>query len=84
MQYKLSKEIQFGSETISEVTIKEEYDAGDMARILNAKKKGDGDLFLEAICIGTGFPLPKASKIPTKDSIRISTIVYDFLGVGEE
>lgn len=83
MNYKLIKEFKFGNETITEIEIREEYDAGDMARIQNAAKKGDGDVFLELLCLGTGFPLPKVSKIPMKDSIKISVLVKDFLDLGE-
>lgn len=83
MNYKLMKEFKFGNETITEVEVREEYDAGDMARIQNAAKKGDGDVFLELVCIGTNFPLPKASKIPLKDSVKISLMVKDFLDLGE-
>lgn len=83
MNYKLMKEFKFGSETITEVDIREEYDCGDMVRIQNAAKKGDGDIFLELVCIGTGFPAPKAAKIPLKDSVKISVLVKDFLDLGE-
>lgn len=83
MNYKLLKEFKFGNETISEVEIKEDYDCGDMVRIQNAAKKGDGDVFIEIVCIGTGFPLPKASKIPIKDAVKISILVKNFLDLGE-
>lgn len=83
MNYKLQKEFKFGSETISEVDIKEDYDCGDMVRIQNAAKKGDGDIFLELISVGTNFPAPKASKISAKDGMKIAGLVKDFLDLGE-
>ena len=83
MQYKLLKEVKFGSEVITEVEIKEDYDCGDFARIQNAAKKGDGDIFLELLSVGTGLPLPKVTKICAKDGMQIVTKVKDFLGLGE-
>jgi len=84
MNFKLSKNIKVGSETVSELEIKEEYDCGDMVRIQNAAKKGDGDLFLELISIGTNQPAPIASKITAKDGLKIAGHVKDFLGIGED
>lgn len=83
MQYKLKKSFKFGQETIAEVEIKEDFDAGDVARVQNASKRGDGDAFIEILSIGTGFPAPKASKIPAADAVEISRLVTNFLNLGE-
>lgn len=83
MKYTLMKPFQFGKETISEVEIKEDYDTGDVARLMNAKQKGAGDAFAEIIAIGTDWPVPKVSKIGSKDGLKIFEIVNDFLDDGE-
>lgn len=83
MNYKLKKQFKFGQETVSEVDIKEDYEAGDLVRVQNANKKGDGEAFLEILSIGTGFPAPKAAKIPAADAVAISKMVTNFLNLGE-
>lgn len=84
MNYKLTKPFKYGNETISEIEIKEEYNCGDMVRIQNASAKGDGDIFLELVVVGTGFPAPKASLIPARDALKITGLVKDFLDLGAD
>lgn len=81
MQYKFKKPFKYGNETIETVELKEEFTAGDMIRVANAK--GDGDKTGVMLCLATGWALPKVSNMSIIDSIAISEIIAGFFEIGE-
>ncbi len=82
MQYKFKKPFKYGNETIETVELKEEFNAGDMIRIANAK--GDGDKTGAMIVAATGWPLPKVSEIPIQDALSLVGIIGDFFDPGQK
>lgn len=81
MQYKFKKPFVYGNETIETVELREEFNAGDMIRVANAK--GDGDKTGVILCAATGWPLPKVSKMSFDDACKISEITAGFFEIGE-
>lgn len=81
MLYKFKKPFKYGTETVESVELKEDYTAGDLMRIQNAK--GDGDKIGAAIVAATNWPLPKVAMIPFNDAVAIQSTVLDFLEIGE-
>lgn len=81
MQYKFKKPFVYGNETIETVELREEFNAGDMIRVANAK--GDGDKTGAMLCAATEWPLPKVSKISLTDAVKISEIIASFFEIGE-
>ena len=76
--YKFQKPFKYGDEVISSVELKDEFDTGDMIRVMNAK--GEGDKMGAMIVAATGWPLPKVAKIPLKETLQLSTKIADFFG----
>ncbi|WP_407440551.1 phage tail assembly protein [Fibrobacter sp.] len=81
MQYKFKKPFKYGNENIETVELKEEFNAGDMIRIANAK--GDGDKTGAMLVAATGWPLPKVACIPIADALAIAGVVTTFFGLSE-
>lgn len=82
MQYKFKKPFKYGEETVESVELKEEFNTGDMIRIVNST--GDGDKMGAMLVAATGWPLPKVAKISIPDSLAISEIISPFFGIGEK
>lgn len=81
MLYNFKKTFRYGNENVDSVELKEEYNAGDLIRVQNAK--GEGDKIGAVIVAATGWPLPKVACIPFNDAVAIQEIVMGFLGIGE-
>ena len=69
------------NETVETVELREEFNAGDMIRVANAK--GNGDKMGVMLCTATEWPLPKVSKIPFADAAAINEIIAGFFEIGE-
>lgn len=82
MIYKFKKPFKYENETVDTVELKEDYNAGDLIRIVNAK--GEGDKVGAILVAATGWPLPKVSKIHILDAMAMNGIITSFLGLGDE
>lgn len=77
MQYKLKTPFKFGNETVTEVTLKDAFNAGDMIRIANEEKAGDS--IGATLCAMTGWPLPKVAQMGIDDAMAIADVAAPFL-----
>lgn len=84
-KYAFSKPWNFGSETITEVEIKEEYTAGDMRKIKNAHRpdgENNGDFEFMLIVVGTGYTQTQAELIPGEDFDDLVEAIANFIPHG--
>jgi hypothetical protein len=84
MNIKLKTPIKVNGKETSEVVIKEDYSAGDMIRIQNAKGKGEGEAFAAVVIAATGWDITTVSQLNSKDFIRINNAAQPFLVDGVE
>jgi hypothetical protein len=79
---KLFRPFQYGQERVESVVLEKEPDAGDLANIMNAERKGDQMLRMVSAC--TGWPDPKIKLIKARDLLAIVEVIKPFLGGGQE
>jgi len=79
---KLSRPFNYGQERVESVVLEKEPDAGDLANIMNAERKGDQMLRMVSAC--TGWPDPKIKLIKARDLLAIVEVIRPFLGGGQE
>lgn len=88
--YKFKKPWNFGSETVTEVEIKESYTAGDIRKIKNARKvdengnlRDQGDFEFALIVVGTGYTPTQAEMIPGEDWDDLVVAIANFIPHGK-
>lgn len=81
MVYKFKKSFKYGEETVESVELKEEFNVGDMVRVMNSK--GTGDQVATILACATGWPMPKVAKIPIEDGIALNEVIAPFFGLTE-
>lgn len=79
---KLFRPFNYGQERVEYVVLEKEPDAGDLANIMNAERKGDQMLRMVSAC--TGWPDPKIKLIKARDLLAIVEVIKPFLGGGQE
>lgn len=79
---KLFRPFNYGQERVESVVLEKEPDAGDLANIMNAERKGDQMIRMVATC--TGWPDPKIKLIKARDLLTIVEVISPFLGGGQE
>lgn len=79
---KLFRPFNYGQERVESVILEKEPDAGDLARIMNAERKGDQMLCMVSAC--TGWPDPKIKLLKARDLMAIVEVIKPFLGGGPE
>lgn len=83
MRYKLLKPIKIGQTITDEVTIKEDYNTGDFAKIMNGGASS-GDSFLATLSVALDWPVPQVKLLSIKDGQKIFSEASNFLEIGEK
>ena len=81
MLYKFKKSFKYGNETVESVELKEEFNVGDMVRVMNSK--GTGDQVATILACATGWPLPKVAMISIEDGMALNEAIAPFFGLSE-
>lgn len=76
----LRSPLTWGKETITEVVIERELNAGDLADVMNEAKPGDQ--FIRLVSAATGWPDPQVKVLSARDVMAISGVVQSFLPDG--
>ena len=84
MIVELSKPINVNGKEVNQVDIKEDYTAGDMIRVQDAKSKGEGHVIAAVVTAATGWDISTISKMTSKDFVRINNAAQPFLVGGGE
>jgi len=83
-KYKFSKPWNFGSETITEVEVKENFTAGDIRKLKNSRSSGlQGDFELAVIMAGTNYTQTQADMIPAEDFDSLVDLCANFIPHGK-
>ena len=77
---KLKAPFEWGQESVTEVAVRHEPTAGDLANAMNEKKQGDQALRL--VSAVTGWEEPKVKAMGGRDFLAVSAVVTAFLPAG--